>query len=918
MGGVQLSCQYPRMAGAKENEILGKTDRDFFPEEQTKIMGEQDKQVLNRSERIEFDDILPSADGNSRFTVLRFPMRTHSRRVYGIGGIAQDVTKILSAEKALMDSEHQFQTLLEMAPSTIIIADERGRIQITNRQAEILFDRESFELQCLRVENLIPDLNWSEILNTRGNFIDSEMLEEDRSTIVAVNASGVEFPIELAVNSIDTDDGKIIMCIIRDISKQQESVNALKESAEKMSKLNEDLEKERQNLEQRVVQRTVELQQEKVRAEEANKAKSAFLATMSHEIRTPMNGVVGTIDVLRQSSLRPRQLEQVDIIRDSAYSLLTVIDDILDFSKIEAGKIELEAEPVIVAYLVDSICNAMLAIARKRGVNLRFFRDPRLPDSILSDSVRLRQITINLVGNALKFSGSNKKKGEVEARFEADQDNLVIRVIDNGIGMSEAAIVAALEPFAQADSSTTRRFGGTGLGLPITKRITELMQGELDIESEPDVGSTFIVRIPIKAAESATDKKAKPDFSDQLSDYHCRLFCTDQHLANDWITLIEYTQGSVKLVERLEQLAAKYTDDEGGAGKKLVAIALDESGSLADYESLSCENSQLTRLVVVQSLTESRVELINDTLTLINDNASTSNSFHDAVSAITGEVSKLQSPIEESFETAAKITREEAVQLGRMILVAEDNDINQKVIKNQLELLGYVFDVADNGEEALKLWTERSYSLLLTDLHMPLMDGYELTAAIRRLETDARGRIPIVAFTANATKGEKAKCIEAGMNDYLPKPVPLENLKQKLDQWCGETLQEESSEEKVMENASDGEFAVLDVSALIDLVGDSEELIASFLEDYRQSAQNSAEKIQQAYAAEQWQEIGSQAHALKSSSRSVGALALGEVCAKLEKSGKDQDEAQLHDLLKRFNTELELALEAISSRQTGA
>ncbi len=919
---------WSKMVGLPEKDIEGKTDFDLFPIMQATIQQQQDDQILQGGDRVEFDDILIAADGVSKFTVMKFAMRTRSGRIYGVGTIAHDVTNVLSTESALKDSEHRFEALLDMAPNAIIIADEAGAIRLVNRQAENLFGRDSEKLRQLNVGELIPEESWQKLRDERIEFLKSpstRVIGAERE-MFGLKGNGSKFPIEVAMSPVESGDDSMIMCIVRDITKQVQAMSALEESTTQLRLLNRELEEERQGLEQRVNQRTEELNLSRQRAEEANKAKSSFLATMSHEIRTPMNGVIGTIDVLRQSSLKPRQLDQVEIIKDSAYSLLTVIDDILDFSKIEAGKIELEAEPVIISYLAESICNAMLSIARKKQVGLRFYLDPYLPDAIVSDAVRLRQIVINLVGNALKFSGSTTRIGHVDARFEKQGDNLQIRVIDNGIGMPNSAIATVFEPFSQADTSTTRRFGGTGLGLPITKRIVEMLGGTLQIDSEEGEGSTFTVTIPIEevAKPGAATKKNK------LQNTHTRLLCSRLEENEDWQSYLRHAGSDVEVVETLEQLLAA---PKSGS---VIALAIENDEEVATFKRLLGSGESFQRLVIVRPLQDHRVEVLDGKITLVNLNPSTGTCFHDVQAAISGNVDHLQDTQSESFETKKKITREEAEKQGRMILVAEDNDINQKVIKNQLELLGYAFDVAGNGQQALELWSERHYSLLLTDLHMPIIDGYELTAAIRRQETNSDRQLPIVAFTANATKGERNLCIEAGMNDYLPKPVPLESLQDKLEKWAGKTLEEvprpgldkgefsqpekdvDSEASEIYNEVANGSTALstLDVNVLIQLVGDDPGLIDSFLSEYQQSAENAALEIEEAYNGGQWKQVGELAHTLKSSSRSVGALALGEICAELELAGKNNEESQIHGAMAGFSQSLQAVVESIGQRDS--
>ena len=596
-------------------------------------------------------------------------------------------------------------------------------------------------------------------------------LDESNNLLSMRHKDGHDIPVEFNLQLSRSDNERTsYIAIVRDTTER-------KQAEDNIRALNADLE-------DRIKFRTQELELARNAAESASRAKSSFLATMSHEIRTPMNGIIGTIDVMMQSSLQPRQLEFADTIKDSAYSLLTVIDDILDFSKIEAEKIELEREPVMLSYLIESVCNAMLAIANKENVQLSFYQAPSLPAAILSDALRLRQILTNLVNNAIKFSGKERnKKGEVAIRLESGATGeLVITVRDNGIGMPEKVLNTIFDAFTQADSSTTRRFGGTGLGLPICKRLVDVMEGTLTVESEIDEGSLFTVRLPVEAL----DNPEVSETHNKLGSVICHLYAEDSVVRDNWRNWLGHEGATIRQLDTVEA-GIKEMATAPNEGIQQIAVLVENTLSVDEYRALIDKNELAapSRVIVIRPLLNQKITVVNELLVLIDQHPNLETSFSNVLDFITsGGASRSAAPDTEEnrSEIAQVLTEEQAATAGRLVLVAEDNEINRKVIVRQLELLNYVCDIACDGREALEMWSQKNYSILVTDLQMPVMDGYELTRIIRSQEKQDR-HLPILAFTANATKGEKSRCIEIGMDDYLSKPVPLETLQEKLAEW---------------------------------------------------------------------------------------------------------------------------------------
>lgn len=671
---------------------------------------------------------------------------------------------------------------------------------------------------------------------------------------------------------------------------------AVKEDITERRQLETELKHYRQNLENLVVSRTAEFEQAREVAETANRAKSGFLAAMSHEIRGPMNGVIGMLDVLAQTSLKDSQMEMVEIMRESGYALLGIIEDILDFSKIEADKLQLEYRVFPVEGLVEKVCALLENMAEKKGVQLTLFVDPAIPRVLEGDELRLRQILTNLAGNAVKFSSGLERPCEVaiRARLAAcENGKAVVEFIvrDNGIGMDAATQEKLFMPFEQADVSTTRRFGGTGLGLAIARQLARRMDGEITVLSAPDQGSTFTVQLPFTLpAQPAAELSP-------VVGVPCLLLGSGIGLTADIAVHLAHAGARV---ERAADIEAAHAHGGIRSGAPWVWI-IDTLGAPTPLEALRAAAGHYpgedVRLFVISRGKRRQPRLMETGLVMVDGNLLTRGILLQAVGIAAGRVQAetLRRNAELPAATVEAPSREQAINQGQLILVAEDNEINQQVIQRQLALLGLAAEVANDGREALERWKTGKYALLLTDMHMPRMDGYELTLAIRSEEEQSgAGHTPIIALTANALKGEAEHCKAGGMNDYLSKPVRLTDLKAMLDKWLPPVKTSAESPEPV------------DVNVLKELVGDDAVVIAGFLHDFRDSALSIGATIKAAAEAGQTGEAGAAAHKLKSSARSMGALGLGELCERVEHAGKAGDNAALAALLPRLEAELEV------------
>ena len=808
---------------------------------------------------------------------------------------------------ALYASEANLRAIIDAEPECVSIVDAEGRLVQMNAAGLAMIGADSFEqVRGSKLAELVVPAQQeayrafqASVLNGKNSVFEFEIAGL-KGTHRWMDTHAVPLP--------DPQDGRPrILAITRDVTERRQA-------EEELRQLNEELEA-------RVAARTADLEQARRESDDANRAKSDFLAAMSHEIRTPLNGVIGMVEVLHQTSLKGYQVEMTDLIRESAFSLMGVIDGILDFSKIEAGKLEIENAPMPVADVVEKVCGMLGQLAARNEVELTMFVDPAIPDVVRGDALRLRQVMINLTNNAIKFSSGRPHPGRVSVRAtlaERGPERVTVefRVTDNGIGMDEATQARMFTSFSQADVSTTRRFGGSGLGLAISRHLVELMGGEVTVRSEPGVGSTFSVRLPfapLPAAGIAAEKIV------DVSGLSCLVLGDDESLGDDLAAYLTYGGA---LVERASDLGAARTRITAlPPGQWLFIIDAGHDSPPVEELRAACHTrlnvdphfvvvehgrhlpSVQPRFVVIRRgrRRKGRAQAV-DLVTLDGD-VMRRRSFLTAVAIAAGRAAEEEIP-ETDVRAAAprKVSREEARRQGRLILVAEDNETNQKVILQQLGLLGYAADVAGDGSAALERWRSGDYALVLSDLHMPTMDGYQLTAAIRAGEAGKR-RIPIVALTANALKSEAERCRAAGMDDYLSKPVLLTDLNAMLETWlpaaAGPAPDVPGSPAPQVTTAG-----AVDVSVLQSLVGEDPAVIREFLHDFRANAAKNAAELKAACESGQAARAAALAHKFKSSARSMGAFALGELCARIEQAGEAGNTEDLGALMSALEEEM--------------
>ena len=650
-----------------------------------------------------------------------------------------------------------------------------------------------------------------------------------------------------------------------------------------------------------------ELKKSKLAAEAAAMAKSEFLATMSHEIRTPLNGIIPMLDLLSTTTLEKDQADILSTARSSAGQMKRIVDDILDYSKLEANKLQLETTGMNLRDVVNSVVRMFQNQADAKHLAIQVHLDPSLRLAVRGDPVRLRQVLSNLLSNAIKFTDKGTLTISVKAKSETRQHHILrFEVKDTGIGISPENAGSLFKAFSQADASTTRLYGGTGLGLVICKRIIDLMAGQIGVDSQPGAGSTFWFEIPMLKAVGDSHGLAG-----ELKNANVLLYSSDPILTGK-IEKANFNAGAQLSVAGTVFEAQRILKESVSVGNMsdldllIVDVSSGRQSALQLQKSLLADTEfERLRIAMLQSVEAPVLELDKAARRrVIARNTDMSTLFAELNRLLASTATELQPPSYHEQKPAVNILPAELLfvpgQSRGLVLLVEDNPVNLLVAQRLIQICNFDCLSAENGEIAIDMLRQNhDFDLVLMDCQMPVMDGYKATQAWRRIEAEqSLPRMPIIAMTANAMAEDRQRCLDAGMDDYLSKPVDRKLLEQVMMKWTLQRKDPPSQDvpemaaaepDATLPAAAAAELPALDMEIVEDLQemmgSDYQSLIRIYLED----SPKLIGQIQTALDNRDCAALVAPAHTLKSSSANLGAMALSDIAKTIEKSARNSD-----------------------------
>lgn len=871
---VFANQNYLKFHDLKLDEIIGKSDAELLPPEVARKFTADDQQVLRTGEVLHSVEEHRVPDGTSRWIErLKSPVRDVDGCIVGVQVLFWDVTESHQAQQALAHERYLLQTLMDNVPDSIYFKDREGRFLRVSRakaaksglsdpsEAVGKTDHEFFSEEHANK----ADRDEQKVMDSGEPLIGQEEQLHWQDGKVTWSST-TKLPL------CDTN-GKVVgtFGISRDITQLKLAQEELREARDA--------------------------------ADVASRAKSEFLANMSHEIRTPMNGIIGMTELLLDTSLTSTQREYLRMVQESGESLLSILNDILDFSKIEAGRLELDSHPFDLRDALGDTLKPLGLRAHCKGLELAYSIDADVPFVLEGDLGRLRQVVVNLIGNAIKFT----EQGEVVLNVRCvehatSQCTLLFSIRDTGVGIPEENQALIFEAFQQADRSTTRRFGGTGLGLAISSKLVELMGGKVRMESEVGRGSTFSFTAQFGISDIApSDGK---DHSLSLTDTSVlvvddnatnrRILCdmlsswglkptlaSNAHDAMQCLRSAEHRGDPISIVLTDVNMPeadgfdlAKWVRDEQAVAQTPL-IMLTSAAKLGDAE-------RRTALGVAAHLIKpiKQSELFETIVTVL------------------GVKTSIDSPSPDQEKVLSELK-------GLRVLLAEDNIVNQRLATGVLNKLGCQITIASNGAKAIETWKSGEFDVVLMDVEMPELDGMQATAEIRHQEEGTGRHIPIIAMTAHAMVGDRERCLRAGMDDYLSKPVRFREIKQKLFQIFG------TSSEVPIQPVSTN--SLINWKSVLDAADGDRELVGVVIDAFLEELDMLMPRIRTAISEGNSESLRRAAHTLKGNLLSVGANDVAEVAHKLEQIGGSGGLDRANETLTSLTQQLDAVLPELKS-----
>nr|WP_321497695.1 PAS domain S-box protein [uncultured Methanolobus sp.] len=798
----------------------------------------------------------------------------------------RDITEQKQAEKALLDKTEELERYFTSSLDLLCIANTKGEFVRLNPEWENVLGYSVDELEGRIFLDFVHPDDLEATIETVSKLEKQEKVSRFENRYRAKD--GTYRWIEWRSVPI----GELIYAAARDITLRKEAEEKLLEYAEELEDKN------------------LELDKALIKAEEATRAKSDFLANMSHEIRTPMNGVIGMTNLLLTTKLNEEQRHYVDTVNKSGQNLLELINDILDISKIEAGKLEIDEIDTNLQEILEEVASLLSLKAHDKELEFICIADPEVPVNIKADPARLKQVLINLGGNAIKFT----KEGEVVIRvtLESESDSeetLRFSVRDTGIGIPYGKKNLLFQKFSQVDASTTRYYGGTGLGLAISRELVELMNGEIGFESEEGKGSEFWFKLKLEKVSAAE----MPEWHDMGIEGIHALVVDDNRtnrevlvkLLTSWNMQVEEAKDGPSAIQKL------FKAHEEGEPYQIALLDMQMpgmDGSLLGRIIKSDKDLSNISLVMLSSagqMPESWMQNKNNFAACLSKPIKSSVLFTKLSSLFSkeqknGEIGGPESKIDKSADNAIKAR----------ILLVEDNVVNQHVAQSMLQKLGITADVANNGLEAIEALETIPYDLVFMDIQMPEMDGMEACRHIRNKNSSVINHdVPIIAMTAHAMKGDKEKCIEAGMSDYMSKPINLELLAAKIDKWLNNAPQKED-----VTNSRDEENKeplIFDHELFMENIMDDIVIARGIVEIFYRNAPRQLGELKEAIDKKEIAMIVNSAHSLKGASASVGGMALCDISSRIEILANSGQIDEVVKLLPELNRVYELLIKEL-------